>query len=326
MSAPEPPRPSADPPALPAASAFPDPIPGIIPFGSICTFAGASGVGKTALYASWIRRWLDGKTICDHPTNRPTEIGLLVGDRRWQSHRQWLDAAGIKEGEIKSYSLRDDDHFPWNDLRHWPKVSDLFSRALDRLNLSPGGLLLTDPMALWLPGRTNDYKDVAIGIGVLDRIIKPRQLTNMGIFHQSKQINDKSQQYTRPQDKILGSAATIGFSDTAMYLLSPEDLDEPYYGFGWVPHNALAETFEFTRDAWGMFLPYKTAKDQAERQTILEYVPYEPLATAAIVLRVQDAIIPLISKSTIERRLKELLQQGHIVKVRHGVYVRIKPS
>lgn len=321
MDAPQPPAP---PTLVQPVQPYPDPIPGVMPFGSITTFAGASGVGKTALYAGWIRRWLDGKTICEKPTNRPTQIGLLVGDRRWQSHRQWLDAAGVSD-QVKQYSLRDDPNFSWDQLRYTPRVKDIFSRALDKLQLDPGSLLIVDPMPIWIPGKVNDYKDVAVGLGVLDNVIHPRDLTTFGIFHQSKQLNDKSQQYKRPQDRILGSAATIGFSDTAMYLLGPEDLDTDYYGFGWVPHNALSETFEFVRDAWGMFFPHKAVKDNTEREKILECVPYEPLAAAAIIVRVQG-VYPDMNQRTVERRLKELLNQGHIVKVRHGIYQRIKPS
>lgn len=306
-----------------ASQPYPDPIPEIMPFGSISTFAGAAGVGKTALYASWIRRWLDGKTICGHQTNRPTEIGLLLGDRRWQSHRKWLDAAGVDPGEVKVYSLRDDDTFNWNDLRIGPKIGDAFQRSLDKLNLAPGGLLLTDPMALWLPGKINDYKDVAVGLGILDRILKPRDLTNMGIFHQSKQIADKSQQYNRPQDRILGSAAQIGFSDTAMYLLGPEDLDTNYYGFGWVPHNTLAETFYFVRDAWGLFVPYRIDEEQLEK--ILACIPYDPTSTIAIIRLVQE-VYPDYSVRTVERRLNELYKQRRITKVSRGVYSRTKPS
>lgn len=307
------------------AQPFPAPIPGIIPFGSICTFAGASGVGKTAMYAGWIRAWLDGGPICGHPTRRPTEIGLLIGDRRWQSHRQWLDAVGVPESMLKVYSLRDDETFPWNDLRLWPKVPGLFARCLDKLNLKPGALLISDPMALWLPGKVNDYKDVAIGLGVLDRVIQPRDLTMLGIFHQSKQLADKSQQYVRPQDKILGSAAQLGFSDTAMYLLGPEDVGEAYYGFGWVPHNALAETFKFSRDAWGLFIPYGDAVDAETLERVLDGVPYEPLSTLAIINALQQAY-PDLAQRTIERKLNELLKQRRIVKVSRGVYKRVKPS
>jgi AAA domain len=310
----------------PDAPRYPDPIPGIIPFGSICTFAGASGVGKTALYASWIAQWQAGEPICDHPTNCPTEIGVLVGDRRWQSHRQWLDAAGVAD-TIKHYSLRDDDSFPWNDLRLWPKISDLFNRALDKLNLKPGSLLLTDPMALWIPGRTNDYKDVAIGLGLIDRLIKPRLLTMLGIFHQSKQIADKSQQYSRPQDKILGSAATIGFSDTAMYLLGPEDLDTPYYGFGWVPHNAKAETFKFTRDIWGLFVPYVDLSDYDNIEVIFEQIPTDThgLTTGQLLHRLETKGYT-ISRATVFNCLKKLVLDGRVVQVKRGLYRRAKTS
>lgn len=323
-SMPTPPN-DAPTPATPAT--FPDPIPGIIPFGSICTFAGASGVGKTCLYATWIKRWQTGQTICHHETHRPVEIGVLVGDRRWQSHRQWFDAAGIDDNSLKHYSLRDDDTFVWNDLRLGPKVKDMFSKALDRLNLAPGSLLLVDPLALWLSGKVNDYKDVAIGLGVLDSVIRPRQLTMLGIFHQSKQIADKSQQYTRPQDRILGSAATIGFSDTAMYLLGPEDLDTPYYGFGWVPHNAKAETFKFTKDAWGLFIPYGETDDYDRIEVVFEHIPNDThgITTGQLLHRLEAKQIE-ISRRTVFLCLKKLIEDGRVVLVRRGLYRRAQPS
>lgn len=325
MSTPDASAPPPVPTTLPSPT-YPSPIPGIMPYGSITTLAGASGVGKTALYASWIRRWLDGRTICGKPTERPTEIGLLIGDRRWASHRMWLDVAGIKEGEIKHYSLRDDDSFPWNDLRLWPKVSDLFQRALDKLSLRPGALLIADPLPLWLPGKVNDYKDVAIGLGVLDRILKPRGLTTQGIFHQSKQLNDKSQQYARPQDRILGSAAQLGFSDTAMYLLGPEDLDTPYYGFGWVPHNALQETFKFVRDAWGLFIPYDGVEAFDRMEHVYDAIPLDTqgITTNQLLAKVTTQVD--VSRRTVFLCLKKLIGDGRVLQVRRGLYRRSKTS
>lgn len=306
---------------------FPDPIADLIPYGSICTLAGASGVGKTCLYATWIRRLLDSKTICGKATTRPTEIGILAGDRRWQSHRQWFDAAGIPEDAIKHYSLRDDEAFPWGDLRHTPKIKDMFQRALDKLDLAPGSLLIPDPLALWIPGKVNDYKDVAIGLGVIDNVIKPRDLTLLGIFHQSKQIADKSQQYKRPQDRILGSAAQIGFSDTAMYLLGPEDMDTPYYGFGWVPHNALADTFKFTRDAWGLFIPYLDSSDFDSIEAVYEHTPGDITGgtVAQLVHQLQTHGYD-IERSSVYTCLKKLMADGRVQQPSRGKYRKAKAS
>lgn len=321
--------PSPEPPAdaaKPDQPSFLDPIPGIIPFGSICTFAGASGVGKTALYATWIARWQANQAICGHPTNPPTEIGILVGDRRWASHRQWLDVAGVSSS-IKHYSLRDDDTFQWNDLKLWPKVRDMFARALDKLSLAPGSLLIVDPLALWIPGRTNDYKDVAIGLGVLDYVIKPRQLTMLGIFHQSKQISDKSQQYARPQDRILGSAATIGFSDTAMYLLGPEDLSTPYYGFGWIPHNAPAETHKFVRDGWGLFVPYLESSEFDQIEAVADTLPLDPHGVSVPqLLHLCKQSGYEIARSTLYACLKKLVQDGRAQQPVRGKYRRAQAS
>lgn len=305
-------------------AAYPDPITDLMPHGSICTLAGASGVGKTALYAGWIRRWLDGKTICGHPTASPSQIGILVGDRRWQSHRQWLDVAGVSEDpRLSHYSLRDDDTFAWNDLRTWQKVKDLFSRSLDKLRLDPGATLIVDPLPIWIPGKVNDYKDVAIGLGTLDLVLKPRGLTMLAIFHQSKQIADASQQYKRPQDRILGSAAQIGFSDTAMYLLGPEDLDCGYYGFGWVPHNAKSDTMKLTRDAWGMFVPYTEPAEYDQLETVYEFIPNDQFGckVTQLVHRLHSKGFDL-SERTIYRCLQRLVQDGRIVSPSRGVYVR----
>lgn len=316
-------------PASTASPAFPDPIPGVIPFGSICTLAGATGVGKTALTATWIKRWLDGRSICWHPTNCPTAIGIIAGDRRWRSHRQWFDVAECPE--LLHYSLRDDDNFPWNDLRLWLRVKDVTNRALDRLKLPPGGLVILDPLALFLPGKVNEYKDVAIGLGVLDQLIKPRQLTAFGLFHQAKQMNDRTQRYSRPQDRILGSAAQLGFSDTAMYLLAPEDLGTAYYGFGWVPHNSPPATFEFTKDDSGLFVPYRGVVDTSpdsskDRPTQLLTLLPETLSISTSDLFDLAKAQFSVSRATFNRDLKTLADHQLVAKDSWGKWTRRKAN
>src|SRR5229473_2041526 len=91
---------------------YPDPLPGIIPFGSICLMSGASGVGKTILKAGWFRQWIEGGTILGVQSNRPTALYYLVVDRPWHpSYATTFTAAGIKPGEIEIYALLDDPNY-----------------------------------------------------------------------------------------------------------------------------------------------------------------------------------------------------------------------
>jgi hypothetical protein len=317
-------------PAPPAAAppCYPDPIPGVIPFGSICTFAGPAGLGKTAMYAQWTARWRDGKTICGHATNRPTEIGLLVGDRRWQSHRQWFDAVGYSE--IRHHSLRDADGFNWINLLG--KIGDLpdhFARELDKLELPPGGLVVVDPLPLWLPG-TMDYKRIAVGIGLLDTIIRPRDLTMLGVFHTHKISADAKDRVLRPQDRILGSAAQLGYSDTSIYMMGPEELGKPYFGLGWIPHNAPSETFKFIRKGNGLFAKYTGLEDvgtnaeDERQQAIYANIPDDGIRVRDLI----DWAMSTFDKSerTVYNDLKALTENMRVTRDEQGYIFRRKPT
>lgn len=312
-----------------APQPFPDPIPGILPYGSICTLSGETGVGKNALLSEWVARFQTGRSICHHPTQRPTAIGMIAGDRRWRTAKTWLDVAGCTP--IAHVSLRDDPAFPWAKLRNNGEVEKVFARVLDQLALPPGGLLIIDPLALFLPGKVNDYKDMAIGLGMLDQVLHPRQLTTLGIFHQSKQSSDPSRGYNRPQDRILGSAAQIGFSDTSMFLMSPTELSIDYYGFGWVPHNAPPETFEFTRDTAGLFIPYTGLLDESTEvefdrpSQVYLLIPNDNEGIERADLVEQAKAKFQTSSATVYRDLQKLLDRK-LIEQFAGRVLRRKPS
>lgn len=326
---PQVPRPRlVDPTAPPPA--FPDPIPGILPFGSISTLSGETGAGKNALVSEWVARFQTGRTICHHPTNAPTAIGMIAGDRRWRTAKTWLDVAGC--APIQHVSLRDDPTFKWAKLRDWRTTPQVFAEVLQQLALPPGGLLIVDPLALFLPGKVNDYKDMAIGLAMLDQVLHPLQLTTLGIFHQSKQSADQSKGYSRPQDRILGSAAQIGFSDTSMFLMTPSELAIDYYGFGWVPHNAPAETFEFTRARTGLFVPYKGMLDESDEaqydrptQVLQQLVPDDTdgIDRQELVAKIVEQFG--VSPATAYRDI-DTLKKRRQVEVFAGRVIRRKPS
>lgn len=272
------------PPAPAPAPAFPDPIPDVIAFGSLTMFAGPPGAGKTTLLVDWFRRWLHGEPICGKPTNPPTALGLLIADRQATGSRKWLDAVGLGD-QVKVYCIADDPSFPINDLKVSTKVIDIFNRSVDQLQLPPGALLVVDPITpLFVVGRPNEQRDVALSMLHYSRISRQRQLTMVFTGHFSKQPGKKEDRYARPQDRIAGSVSFVGYTDTQVYLIPPES-DQPAHELGWVPRHAPEEKFYFTRGADGLFIPYDDVQGLAEQEVrenaqcvaaILASVPLEP--------------------------------------------------
>ena len=291
---------------------FPDPIPGVIDFGSICTFAGASGVGKTTMLLQWAVRWRDGKTICGRATNPPTGIGIISGDRRRRAYLPLLAKIGWLD--IPHYSLRDDPVFNWLGMKEARSRPLMFGNALDRLGLPPGGLVIVDPLALFVAGRLIDYHEVAIGLGLLDQQLRGRQLTMLGVFHIAKQWANASDRTLRPQDRILGSMGQIGFSDTPIFLMGPEDLDTPFSGLGWTPHNEPGATFYFGRNEQGLFVPHdenKVAEASARAQTLLPLIPIDGIRRADLVAL--TAVTLAVSPATAYRYIDDLIHHQEVV-------------
>jgi hypothetical protein len=323
----------ADPAESSAASAivpsarslrFPDPIPGIIPFGTLTVVAGAPGVGKTAMLAEWIVRWRDGKTICGKQTHKPTAFYYIAADRQWQSHQIWFDAAGYPD--IPHYSLADDDLFDLNRLRFPQYAWSCFEDCFKSLSPIPGSHVFVDPASpLFISGDPNRARDVAVSMLRFSRLCRTHALNITCAAHFGKQKNDSKEQYTRPQDRIAGSGAFSGFSDTQIYMVDPCLPHQPYHVLGWVPRHSAPEEFNYVRGDKGLFIPYQDYVEETQLEQILECVPFEPLSTEGIINHVR-AGYPDFSQRTIERKLTILLKQHRIVKVRRGVYQRTKPS
>lgn len=304
--------------------AFPDPVDILIPHGSICTLSGASGVGKTAFLAELVATIQRGEPMFGHKTNPPPAIGVLACDRPWRDHSKWFEKAGIVD--LPHYCLRDHD-YAWEVLRDWKKIPVVFGSLVDAIKLPPGSLLIVDPVSLFIAGRLMDYKDMAIGLGLLDQQLKSRHLTLLGIFHVSKQKTGAQDRYMRPQDRILGSAALIGYSETAFYLLSPEEAGKPHYEFGYVAHQLPAATFAYKRNDQGMFVPAEYLDVVQQEESALALLPVDPSHTMAASVwnaRIQESIP--CSERTARHLMGSLRRSGRVVKVGKGLYRRALPS
>lgn len=319
------------PPDVPTAVSVPppgflDPIPGIIPFGTVTIFAGAPGVGKTAMLADWIVRWRDGRPIWGHPTNPPTQFCYLAADRQWASHQQWFNRAGYPD--IPRYSVADDVRFNLDELLKPYNALDLFRRSLDKANNGappiPGAHVFVDPVSpVFIAGNPNSSRDVARTLLNMSRECQQRQINITCAAHFAKQLADATSRYARPQDRISGSGAFSGFSDTQIYLIDPELPKSPFHVLGWNPRLSMPEEFTCVRDPkTGLFMPFDIVNEDATSSEILDC--FELMGPSEIGAIRERAISKGHSRATVTRALSKLLDERRIVKLGRGRYQRVQ--
>jgi DNA-binding transcriptional ArsR family regulator len=300
-----------------------DPIPRILPYGGVSLIAGAAGTGKTALLASFLRDLRQGRPIFGHQPSPIPAVAVITCDRGWDRGAGfWFERAGF--AEIPHYAMVDDPLFDPRSLRRKFDRTARLLEMVDKLALPSRSLVAVDPIGLFLGGNLNDYDSCAVACLELRAGLRNRGLTLVGTAHSGKMKTDKNQRYLRLQDAILGSAALFGFGDTQMYLAAPDELRKSHYTLLWHPHEAKAEVFDLMRDENGLFVPY-VPSDTGSGVRVLALLPEDgaPLTLAEIVQLA--AAIPLTPK-TVQRALLELIEQGLVVKVKHGTYRRVEKA
>lgn len=305
---------------LPSQVTFPDPIPGIIPFGTVTLVGGAPGAGKTTMLLEWCARWLDGRTINGKPTHKPTALCYLTTDRRWEDYKRLLGLVGLPTN-LPHFSLPEhfDDIKPLlEDPKH---AHEAFLYCYDRLGVPKGAHLIVEPLApLLIRGDQNKARDVAFALLHLTSICHRDQINITSTMHFGKQLAEGT--YRRHQDKIAGSTAFAGFSHTQVYLLEPSGPKQPWYTLGWNPRHSAPEEFLYTRDDNGLFVPYLRPEMGEVESAVLALFPDDPLVSisrADLMARADEAFLPVRS---VDRALDLLVRIGRVIKVDRGLYVR----
>ena len=320
----------------------PDPLPPILLGGSVNILAGASGTGKTALLASWLKALKEGKPFFPGyapPPGAIKSISVISADRSWaQSGKKWFDL--VDWGNINCYSIQDDFGFKIERLRRKSERTAILGECMNALGYPEGranhAVICVDPLGLFLGGNLIDYDTCLVACSEIRRLCISRSVTIIGLAHASKQLADPKRRYLRMQDRLAGSTALYGYSDTQMYLAAPEEISAAHYGFYWNPHHSPAETFTLRRRDDGLFHPPERL---IEAEPPLPRIPEPPRAELLRWITVEGVLFgnlydfaqqhPTLdapSERTLRRWLTTLIDEGAIAKTGHGKYKRVRPN
>lgn len=306
------------------------PIPRFLPAWQPHFLSGPPGGGKTAFLAGWVAALQQGLPIFGKACQPPPFIGIIAADREWADARQWYDVAGCPE--IPYYSIVDSD-LSLLKLRKSDPVALLDDILTDHFKAPPNSLLIIDPISYWTGGDMNRYMQVYLAMIALNRFCLRHQVTIIGLAHTGKQKADAKERYTRPQDRINGSAALLGCSGTQMALETPDQTDSECYRFTWVPHHAQAESFDLERDEeTGLFREVNASAPLTGTKIpypqVLACIPTLPQAPISPRLLLKAALAHQIeiSRKTLFRCLKLWADAGVIEQTAPGLYVRPQPQ
>lgn len=313
-----------------------DPMPPVILRHSVNLLAGAPGTGKTAFLVYMVQTLQHQKPFFTLPAPaQPIYQAFIGADRSWDdSTRKWFDVQGIDADSFPHYSLQDDRQFQKSRLRKKHERIAIFRECLDRVSRDGSGvfptpsLIYVDPLALFLGGNLLDYDTCLVACSELREICIDKGICIVGTAHAAKQKADKKETYLRLQDRILGSAALFGYTDTQLYLASPEETDRSSYTFLWAPHHAKSQMFAMGRDEEGRFVPVdgqplesttaaKGAKKPLQDVDWLLSLLAEPKKATELV---EVGAERSVSRMTVYRRLNALCDEGRVRQVSRGVY------
>ena len=280
----------------------------MIPRRQISILAGASGSGKTTLLLQAIQAWQRDQPF---PIRfNAKNCAYLVADRTGTEVRDRAEALGV---DIELYGLVDDRKFKKELLNDPDRALDV---ALQQFK-KPYDLLILDPIMLFIKGNALDYRAVAVALVGLNRLAVDKNMTIIATHHASKARSDFS--FMRPQDRILGSAAFQGFSGTQMILVEPEEGKTDVHVFVSVSHTAAKEVTYLERNSDGWFIP----TDKVGVPLVAAMREGTPV-TIAELREIGEK--QKMSQATLYRCLGASIKEGLVMKVGHGLYMRVRPS
>lgn len=217
-----------------------------MPASQFSILAGASGCGKTTLI---LQAWAEHekKPGCFPISFDPSiqTAGIILADRTSAEAAARIKALGIQR--MQYVGLVDDRGIGRALIKQPDKLWDHLIKKLDPKH----GLVIVDPLGLFMEGSLIDYKSVAASLIQFSRFANDFGVTLMGLHHTTKARTDQG--FKRPQDRISGSGAFPGYSSTQCMMIEGLEDKEPYDTLVIVPHMTPKEEYKLVRKLDGYF-------------------------------------------------------------------------
>lgn len=227
----------------------PDVIESVLPSHECSILAGASGAGKTTLLLEIVKLLQQNKPVFGFPATRGIKIGFIAADRTWEAYKKTAQLVGVDVDQLYVRAIIDDDDINIKELESNPSAT-LYNLMNDTVHHGCD-LIIVDPLAVLLGCDLNKYHVVAAKLIQLNRYCRTNRVTLLGTHHATKARTESG--FKRPQDRINGSGALLGFTSTQLFMSSPDENNTEYTQWHIVSHHAPPMTLHFTRNSKGTF-------------------------------------------------------------------------
>jgi energy-coupling factor transporter ATP-binding protein EcfA2 len=298
---------------------------GLFPKGGIHLIGGPSGSGKTTLVFQMYRA-LTSPPGSPHSTflgrtTYPAAWAYISGDRTAAKVLETQNRIGVS---FKVFSLVDEKLVG----------EDLLTRVFPRLprfyGYRPNFVYIDGFTALCPNGDINNYKTVALWLAALQRFCEQKNLTLLGACHCTK--TKQGEKFLNPRQRIAGSVAWAGFSDTVVIIEPPEnDQNGNLRQVSLLPRNSAAQIVNMKFNEFGTLDPVgNSSGKKAADKFILDSLMAEKLGAGETIYYTRlwaMAQTKGCSRSTFDRWLAKSVEDGFLDRFKKGVYVRTsKPS
>lgn len=238
-----------------------DVIDTVVPAHEVSLLAGASGAGKTTLLLEVLKHLQQNKPVFGHEITNDLKVGFIAVDRTWEAYKKTAQLVGVDVSQLYVRALIDDDNIDTKVLESNPL--QLLMQLLAEMVRNDRQLVVIDPLAVLLGCDLNKYHVVAAKLIQLNRFCRINGLTIVGTHHATKARTESG--FKRPQDRINGSGALLGFTSTQLFMSAPEENGTEYTEWHIVSHHAKAKVVYLKRAENGTFYQAYPEKDAARK-------------------------------------------------------------